>query len=108
YIWRILIFGPSIKLARILRDELYQHFTKMSSSFYQRKRTGDLMAHATNDIRAIQQTAGAGVLTLVDSITMGGFVIATMAITISWKLTIIALLPMPIMAYATSKYGTML
>ncbi|WP_096189033.1 ABC transporter transmembrane domain-containing protein [Evansella halocellulosilytica] len=108
YIWRIMIFGSAIRLARLLRNQLYDHFSKMSASFFQKRRTGDLMAHATNDIRAIEQTAGAGVLTLVDSITMGGFVIITMALTISWELTLIALIPMPFMALATSKYGSML
>ncbi|WP_280771951.1 ABC transporter transmembrane domain-containing protein [Salipaludibacillus daqingensis] len=108
YIWRILIFGSSIRLARLLRNQLYDHFSRMSSSFFQKQRTGDLMAHSTNDIRAIEQTAGAGVLTLVDSLTMGGFVILTMAVTISWELTLIALIPMPFMALATSKYGSML
>lgn len=108
YYWRIHIFGASVKLARILRTRLYEHFTKMSPHFYQRKRIGDLMAHATNDIQAIQQTAGSGVLTLVDSLLTGGFVIVAMAITISWKLTLIALLPMPIIALLTNWYGTTL
>ncbi|MCR6096161.1 ATP-binding cassette domain-containing protein [Salipaludibacillus agaradhaerens] len=108
YLWRILIFGSAIKLARLLRYRLYSHFSNMSSSFFRQRRTGDLMAHATNDIRAVEQTAGTGVLTLVDSITMGGFVIITMAATISWKLTLIALLPMPFMALATSRYGSLL
>lgn len=108
YIWRILIFGSSIRLARLLRNQLYDHFSRMSSSFFQKRRTGDLMAHSTNDIRAVEQTAGAGVLTLVDSLTMGGFVILTMALTISLELTLIALIPMPFMALATSKYGSML
>jgi len=108
YAWRICIFGSSVKLARQLRNELYAHFTKMAPSFYQRKRIGDLMAHATNDLQAIQQTAGSGILTLVDSVTLGGFVLATMAFSISWKLTLISLLPLPVMAVATSRYGTML
>ncbi|KPC99597.1 putative multidrug resistance ABC transporter ATP-binding/permease protein YheI [Geobacillus sp. BCO2] len=108
YAWRIFIFGSAVKLARQLRNELYQHFTNMSPSFYQRKRIGDLMAHATNDLQAIQQTAGSGILTLVDSVTLGGFVLATMAFSISWKLTLISLLPMPVMAAATSRYGMML
>ncbi|PYZ93911.1 multidrug ABC transporter permease/ATP-binding protein [Salipaludibacillus keqinensis] len=108
FVWRILIFGSAIRLARLLRNQLYEHFSKMTSSFFQKRRTGDLMAHSTNDIRAVEQTAGAGVLTLVDSLTMGGFVIITMAATISWELTLIALIPMPFMALATSKYGSML
>jgi ATP-binding cassette, subfamily B, multidrug efflux pump len=108
YYWRIMIFGSAVKLARQLRQQLYDHFTRMSQSFYQRKRTGDLMAHATNDLQAIQQTAGAGVLTLVDSLATGGFVIIAMAATLSWKLTLICLIPMPLMAILTSWYGTLL
>jgi len=105
YFWRICIFGSAIKLSRLLRKQLFEHFTKMSPSFYQRKRVGDLMAHATNDISAIQQTAGSGVLTLVDSLATGGFVIIAMAMTISWELTLISLIPMPIIAIMTSIYG---
>ncbi|WP_404462344.1 ABC transporter transmembrane domain-containing protein [Sutcliffiella horikoshii] len=108
YLWRIMIFGPAVRLARLLRNNLYEHFTKMSASFYQRRRVGDLMAHSTNDLQAIQQTAGAGVLTLVDSLMTGGFVLIAMAVTISWKLTLICLIPLPIMAIATNYYGTLL
>lgn len=108
YIWRIMIFGSALKLARQLRDRLYSHFTKMSQTFYQKKRVGDLMAHATNDIQAIQQTAGAGVLTLVDSFTIGIAVVVVMAATISWELTLICLIPMPLMAIMTSWYGRLL
>ncbi|PLS16786.1 multidrug ABC transporter permease/ATP-binding protein [Bacillus sp. M6-12] len=107
YYWRIMIFGSAVKLSRQLRNQLYDHFTNMSQAFYKRKRIGDLMAHATNDLQAIQQTAGAGVLTLVDSLATGGFVIVAMSL-INWKLTLICLLPMPIMAYLTSYYGTLL
>lgn len=108
FFWRIMIFGSAVKLSKLLRNLLYQHFTNMSPSFYQKRRIGDLMAHATNDLQAIQQTAGAGVLTLVDSLSTGGFVILAMAFTISWKLTLICLIPMPFMAMLTSWFGTML
>lgn len=105
YYWRLMIFGSSVKLSRILRNQLYTHFTNLSPSFYQKRRIGDLMAHATNDIQAIQQTAGTGVLTLVDSLSTGSFVVVTMAVTVSWKLTLICLIPMPFMALLTSYYG---
>jgi ABC transporter transmembrane region./ABC transporter. len=108
YYWRIYIFGSSVKLARLLRSRLYEHFTEMSAHFYQKKRIGDLMAHATNDIQAVQQTAGSGVLTIVDAFATGGFVILTMALTINWKLTVLSLLPMPIIAVLTNLYGTKL
>src|SRR3954454_21588375 len=108
YFWRVMIFGSSLKLARQLRDMLYSHFTKMSQTFYQKKRVGDLMAHATNDLQAIQQTAGAGVLTMVDSLTIGIAVVLVMAATISWELTLICLIPMPFMAIMTNWYGRLL
>ncbi|MEL4025261.1 ABC transporter ATP-binding protein [Lysinibacillus endophyticus] len=108
YYWRMMIFGSSNYLAKILREKLFRHFTKMSSSFYQERRIGDLMAHATNDVSAVQQTAGGGVLMLFDSIVTGGFVILAMAITIDWRLTLIALIPMPFMALSTSYYGKLL
>lgn len=108
YAWRLMIFGSSILLAQNLRERLFTHFTRMSPAFYQKRRVGDLMAHATNDLQAVQQTAGIGVLTLVDSIATGGFVIAAMALTVSWKLTLIVLLPMPLMAYMTNYYGKLL
>jgi ATP-binding cassette, subfamily B, multidrug efflux pump len=108
FFWRVMIFGSAVKLSRLLRNRLYHHFTKMSPSFYQKRRVGDLMAHATNDLQAIQMTAGQGVLTFVDSLATGGFVIIAMATTISWKLTLIALIPMPIMAILTNYYGTLL
>ncbi|EDL63218.1 ABC transporter transmembrane domain-containing protein [Bacillus sp. SG-1] len=108
FIWRIMIFGSAVKLSKLLRNKLYHHFTKMTPSFYQKRRVGDLMAHATNDLQAIQMTAGQGVLTFVDSLATGGFVIIAMAATISWKLTLIALIPMPFMALLTNYYGTLL
>jgi len=107
-IWRVMIFGSSIVLARTIRKQLFDHFLKMSPAFYQKRRVGDLMAHATNDVSAVQQTAGMGVLTLFDSILTGGFVILTMALTINWKLTLIALIPIPLMIILTSFYGRLL
>ncbi|MCG7343090.1 ATP-binding cassette domain-containing protein [Sporosarcina sp. ACRSL] len=108
YFWRVMIFGSAVLLSRTMREKLFNHFTRMSPSFYQKRRVGDLMAHATNDINAVQQTAGMGILTLVDSISTGGFVILTMALTINWKLTIIALIPFPFMIFLTSYYGRLL
>jgi ATP-binding cassette subfamily B multidrug efflux pump len=108
YAWRIMIFGAAVRLGKLLRNRLYEHFTKMSPQFYHKRRIGDMMAHSTNDVQAVEATAGEGVLTLVDSITMGSVVILSMAFFISWELTLIALIPMPFMAWATSYYGTLL
>ncbi|MFD3220253.1 ABC transporter ATP-binding protein [Staphylococcus saprophyticus] len=108
YVWRLSIFGTSQKLGKILRTYLYKKYTKMSAIFFQNRRTGDLMAHATNDIRAVQNAAGAGILMIADSLITGGTVIITMATTVSWKLTLIAMIPLPFMVLLTSIYGSLL
>lgn len=108
YFWRIMIFGASMRLGKILRSRLYHKYTSMSPSFFQERRTGDLMAHATNDIRAVQNTAGGGVLTIADSLMSGGAVLITMAITVDWRLTLIVMIPLPIMIVLTSYYGKLL
>lgn len=97
YVWRICIFGAAFRLERNMRGSLFKHFTKMDSTFYHEHRVGDLMAHATNDLKSVQRVAGGGVLQLADALMTGIFVIAAMAFTIHWKLTVVALLPMPIM-----------
>ncbi len=58
----------------------------MDSLFYQKYRTGDLMAHATNDLNAIQNVAGAGILTFADSVITGGTTIIAMVFFIDWRL----------------------
>src|SRR5699024_10880069 len=108
YFWRIMIFGASYRLGRILRNRLYRKYSEMSPGFYQKRRTGDLMAHATNDIQAVQATAGAGILTIADSLITGGAVLITMAVTISPKLTLITMIPLPLMVILTSYYGKLL
>lgn len=108
YVWRLSIFGTSQKLGQILRTSLYKKYTNMSAIFFQNRRTGDLMAHATNDIRAVQNAAGAGILMIADALITGGTVVITMAATVSWQLTLIAMIPLPFMVLLTSYYGSLL
>ena len=105
YVWRLYIFGTAYNLGRLLRFRLFQHFTKMSPSFYQKYRTGDLMAHATNDINAVVMVAGGGVMSAVDASITALVTLGTMVLLISPKLSFIAILPLPFMAYAVNKLG---
>jgi multidrug ABC transporter permease/ATPase len=105
YVWRVYIFGAAYNLGRILRFRLFQHFTKMSPSFYQKYRTGDLMAHATNDVNAVVMVAGGGVMSAVDASITALVTLFTMVFLISAKLTLIAVIPLPFLAYATNKLG---
>lgn len=105
YIWRMYILGTSYRLGQIIRYRLFEKFTKMSPSFYQKYRTGDLMAHATNDINALTRLAGGGVMSAVDASITALVTLATMFFTISWQMTLIAIIPLPFMAFATSRLG---
>lgn len=105
YVWRMYILGTSYRLGQIMRSRLFEHFTKMSPAFYQSYRTGDLMAHATNDINALTRLAGGGVMMAVDASITALVTLLTMLFSISWQMTLVAILPLPFMAYGTSRLG---
>lgn len=105
YFWRKQIWGGAAELERKMRTRLFNHFMIMDKTFYQRHRTGDLMAHATNDVTAIQNVAGDGVLTLVDSLIMGLSTMIAMIVFVDFRLTIVALLPLPFLAWGAWKLG---
>lgn len=105
YVWRVLLFGASYQLAVELREDFYRQLSRQHPEFYLRHRTGDLIARATNDVDRVVFAAGEGVLTLVDSLVMGCAVLIVMSTQISWQLTLLALLPMPVMALAINRYG---
>jgi ATP-binding cassette subfamily B protein len=100
YIWRHLIFGHSRKVEEGLRNSVYAHLQTLSFSFYQKTKTGDLMARAINDINAIRMATGIGLVALTDGMVMGvaavGFMMA-----INVKLTLLSLIPAPIIVVLT-------
>ena len=108
YVWRVLLFGASYQLAVELREDFYRQLSRQHPEFYLRHRTGDLMARATNDVDRVVFAAGEGVLTLVDSLVMGCAVLIVMSTQLSWQLTLLALVPMPIMALVIHRYGNLL
>lgn len=108
YVWRVWLFGASYQLAVELREDFYRQLSRQHPEFYLRHRTGDLMARATNDVDRVVFAAGEGVLTLVDSLVMGCVVLIVMSTQISWQLTLLSLLPMPIMALVIKRYGDQL
>lgn len=105
FVWQFRLFEGAINLEKILRRNLMQHFLRMTPTFYEKNRTGDLMARATNDLNAVSLTAGFGIMTLIDSTIYMGFIIFAMGYMISWKLTFFAMLPVPIMAILIQYLG---
>lgn len=105
FIWQYQLFGGANVLQKDLRMKLMDHFLRMRPPFYERNRTGDLMARSTNDLQAVSETAGFGIMTLLDSTLYLGTIIIMMGVTTSWKLTLAALLPLPLLAIALQQIG---
>ncbi|MDN3015189.1 ABC transporter transmembrane domain-containing protein [Paenibacillus sp. BSR1-1] len=105
YVWMFKLFGGAFLVERKLRSRFMHHLLKMTPAFYEKNRTGDLMARATNDLKAISITAGFGILTLVDSSVWMLTLLVTMGLFISWKLTLAAIIPLPVMAILMQIYG---
>lgn len=98
FVWQYQLFGGAYVIEKQLRGRLMKQFLRMTPTFYEKNRTGDLMAKATNDLKAVSTTAGFGILTLIDSSLYMLTILVTMGILVSWKLTFAALLPLPILA----------
>jgi len=104
-LWRRQLYGASFKLAALLRGRIYHHLTLMAPQFYQHHNTGDLMARATNDVAAVEMSAGEAILALFDGVLTGVIVLIMMTVMVSWKLTLLALLPWPLMGYFMWRFG---
>ncbi|MEE8592769.1 MAG: ABC transporter ATP-binding protein [Candidatus Bipolaricaulota bacterium] len=104
FLWRYFFIGTSRRIERELRSKLYNHFLSLSASFYNEKKTGDLMAHATNDIDAVQRACGFGILTIVDPLFVIPISVAIM-ISIDPRLTLYAVLPLPILTVFMLGFG---
>ena len=97
FVWRRCLFGHSRQVEEALRNRLFAHLQTLSFSYFDRANTGDLMAHATNDVQAVQLAAGMGLVALTDTVVLGTAAIGFM-LYINPSLTLIALLPMPFIA----------
>ena len=98
--WRLRLFAAAYQLGVELRTRFYARLSKQGPAFYQKQRTGDLMALATNDIDAIEMAAGEAMLAGFDGSLTLIMVVAIMALGVDWRLAAIALLPFPLMALA--------
>jgi ATP-binding cassette subfamily B protein/ATP-binding cassette subfamily C protein/ATP-binding cassette subfamily B multidrug efflux pump len=98
--WRIRLYGAAYRLGVELRTRLYARLSNQGPAFYQKQRTGDLMALATNDIDAIEMAAGEAMLAGFDGTLTLIMVLGVMLLGVDWRLALIALLPFPFMGLA--------
>ena len=103
--WRMLIYGTSRGLEYDLRDRLFTHFLKLDADFYNHHKIGELMAHATNDVKVIRLAFGPGVMMIVDSLFMATLTIVSMFLTVGIKTALVALASLPFISIAVSYFG---
>ncbi|MDB5906404.1 MAG: transporter ATP-binding protein [Massilia sp.] len=104
--WRLRLFAAAYQLGVELRTRFYARLSAQGPAFYQKQRTGDLMALATNDIDAIEMAAGEAMLAGFDGTLTLIMVLAIMTLGVDWRLALIALLPFPLMALAFWRIST--
>ncbi|MFP4533694.1 MAG: ABC transporter ATP-binding protein [Desulfobacterales bacterium] len=104
FVWRRFLIGTSRVVEEGLRNRLFAHIQTLSASYFDQAKTGDLMAHATNDINNIRMAVGMGMVAFTDAVFLGLAAIGFMAY-INIKLTLFALIPMPIIIFLTRKFG---
>ncbi len=100
YLWRRCLIGTSRDVEEGLRNRLFSHLQTLSATYFDQVKTGDLMAHATNDIQHIRMGVGMGMVALTDAIIMGAAAIGFMAY-IQVQLTLYVLIPMPFIVMGT-------
>lgn len=105
FAWRYYVIGTSRHVEVDIRAALFEQLERLSPSFFHRNKTGDLMAMATNDLTAIRAIAGEGVLMTIDAVFMTLITFAAMVYTIGWQLSLIAVLPLPILALSAAFFG---
>lgn len=98
YVWRRCLLGTSRRVEEGLRNRLFAHIQTLSAPYFERTKTGDLMAHATNDIQHIRMATGMGMVAVTDAVVLGTAAIGFMAY-INVKLTVFVLIPMPMIVF---------
>lgn len=107
FFWRFLIIGTSRHIEEDLRNRLFGHLQELSARYFAVTKTGDLMAHATNDLNAVRMACGIGIVAAFDALVLGVATIGFMSV-LNVRLTLLALVPMPLIALFTLRAGKLL
>lgn len=103
--WRYFIFGAALDVRRGLQEDLFAHLERLSMRYYNEHKTGDLMAHFTNDMRSVQMLMGPTVVTAFDATVMLIMVLGKMMFYVDMRLTLVAVIPLLLIMYGDYYYG---
>lgn len=105
YAWRNLVIANARSLECNLREKLFDHFQKLSPEFYNRRKTGDLIAYAINDINAVRMTFGPATAMSINGIVICAISVYSMAKAINWSITVLCLAPVPFIIFIMFNIG---
>ena len=103
--WRFFIIGASRKMEYHLRNDMFGHLETLSARYFNHHKTGDLMAHFTNDLQAVRMAVGHAVIAAFDAIVMTIMVLVKMAVYVDVKLMLVAFVPMTLVAVGCYFYA---
>ena len=105
FLWRFFLFGSARMAERDLRRDMFAHLETLSMSWYNGHKTGDLMAHFTNDLGAVRNLMGGTVITAFDATVMLLLVLVSMIRFVSFRLTAIAVIPLIVIIFGDIWFG---
>jgi len=105
FFWRYFLFGAARKVETELRNDMFGHLTKLSTRYFNEHKTGDLMAHFTNDLMSVRQLVGMTVISAFDATVMLVLVLSKMVSYVSARLTLVAVIPLLLIILADYFYG---
>ena len=103
--WRYFIFGTSLTIQRDMQRDLFAHLETLSMRYFNEHKTGDLMAHFTNDLQAIRMLMGPTIVTAFDASVMLVMVLGKMMFYVDMRLTLVAVIPLLLIMYGDYAYG---
>ena len=104
FLWRYFLIGSSHRIERDLRQKLYDHLQRLSPSYYDRMKVGDIMAHATNDLTAVRMATGLATLAAIDAVVLATASVSVM-LTMNVRLTLLTLIPLPLLTVLMARFG---
>lgn len=107
FFWRFFIVRPSRQIEEQMRNDMFEKLLSLTSAYFNRTRTGDLMALFINDLNAIRMASGMGLIGLIDAVFMSSMSLCFM-LWISPRLTLFTILPLPIIIIIFIKAGPLI
>ena len=105
FLWRYFIFGTGRLIEKTIREDFYKKLQSLSTRYFNNHKTGDLMAHATNDINAVRMAMGPGIVMMADAVFLTIATVGILLFTIDLRLTLLALIPLPFLSLVAVKFG---